>query len=96
MIEIIFILAAIAVTLVITGLAHKWTRELFNRKLRYVPAAQTGKAPIIAGVAATLIALPLVPILPLFSMATAVCLGVAVGMGAAAGVRDVKGRLGGF
>jgi hypothetical protein len=89
-------LLALAVTLVVTTLGHRYARELVSRKLRYVPAAQTSKAPIIAGVGATILALPLVAILPLVGLGTAICFGLAVGIGAAAGARDVKGRLGGF
>lgn len=90
------LLASIAVTLVLTGIAYKYARELFSRKLRYVPAAQTSTAPVIAGIGAALVAWPLAGLLPLVTVATAVCIGVSVGMGAAAGVREVKGRLGGF
>lgn len=89
-------LLAFAVTVVVTTLGHRYARELVSRKLRYVPAAQTGKAPIIAGIGATILALPLVPLLPFVGLGTALCFGIAVGLGAAAGTRDVKGRLGGF
>jgi hypothetical protein len=93
---VITFLLALAVTLVVTTLGHKYAREMVSKRLRYVPAAQSAKAPIIAGVGAALLALPLVPFLPLVGLGTAIVFGLAVGMGAAAGARDVKGRLGGF
>ncbi len=89
-------LLALAVTLVVTTLGHRYARSLVSGRLRYVPAAQTNKAPVIAGVGAMILALPLVPLLPLVGLGTAVFFGLAVGLGAAAGARDVRGRLGGF
>lgn len=96
MLTLITFLAALAITLVVTALGHKYTRDLISRKLRYVPAAQSPAAPFVAGIGATLVALPLAGLLPLVSAATAICFGLSVGLGAAAGARDVKGRLGGF
>lgn len=89
-------LIGLAITVIATTLGHKYARELVSRRLRYVPAAQSSKAPIIAGVGAALVAIPLVALLPIVGIGTAICFGLAVGMGAAAGARDVKGRLGGF
>ncbi len=89
-------LLALAVTLVVTTLGHRYARALVSRRLRYVPAAQTSKAPVIAGIGATILALPLVALLPVVGLGTAIVFGLAVGLGAAAGARDVKGRLGGF
>lgn len=89
-------IVALAITLVVTTLGHKYARELVSRKLRYVPAAQTPIAPVVAGVGAALLALPVAGLLPIVGAGTAICFGLAVGLGAAAGARDVKGRLGGF
>ena len=89
-------LLALAITLVVTTLGHRFARDTVSRRLRYVPAAQTASAPIIAGVGAALLALPLVAVLPIVGVGTAVVFGLFVGLGAAAGARDVKGRLGGF
>lgn len=89
-------LLTLAIALVVTSLGHKYARELVSNRLRYVPAAQTSKAPLIAGVGAALLAMPLVAVLPLVGLGTAIVFGIAVGLGAAAGAREVKGRLGGF
>lgn len=89
-------IAALAITLVVTWYGHRTAREVVSRKLRYVPAAQTTAAPFIAGIGATALALPLVGLLPIVTAGTAICFGLSVGLGAAAGARDVKGRLGGF
>lgn len=89
-------LLAVAITLVVTALGHKYAREMVSNRLRYVPAAQSGIAPVVAGVGAALLAIPLVALLPIVGLGTALVFGLAVGMGAHAGARDVKGRLGGF
>lgn len=90
------LIISIAVALVVTTLGHRYAREMVSRKLRYVPAAQSGAAPFIAGIGATLVALPVVALVPVIGVGTAMVFGLSVGLGAAAGARDVKGRLGGF
>lgn len=89
-------IVALAITLVVTTIGHRYARDLVSRRLRYVPAAQTPQAPFIAGVGAALVALPVVGLLPLVGVGTAIVFGLAVGLGAAQGAKDVKGRLGGF
>jgi membrane protein DedA with SNARE-associated domain len=54
---------------------------------------QNALAPVVAGIAAGLLALPLVAFLPLVGAGTAVSLGLAVGLGVAAGAREVRGTL---
>jgi len=59
-------------------------RRFVRRRLRFVDAVQSPAAPIVAGVAATAVALP-VAILPIVTVATAVAFGVGVGTGVASG-----------
>lgn len=92
----ITLIVSLAVALVVTTLGHRYAREMVSRKLRYVPAAQSTAAPFIAGVGATILALPVVALVPIIGVGTALVFGLSVGLGAAAGARDVKGRLGGF
>ena len=92
----ITLIVSLAVALVVTTLGHRYAREMVSRKLRYVPAAQSTVAPFIAGVGATVLALPVVALVPIIGVGTALVFGLSVGLGAAAGARDVKGRLGGF
>lgn len=68
-------------------------REFVRRRLTFVDAAQRPLAPIVAGVAAALIATPVVWILPL-GVSAAVLFGLAVGAGVAAGGRANRKRLG--
>lgn len=89
-------IVALAITLVVTTLGHRYAREVVSRRLRYVPAAQGPLAPFVAGAGAALVAMPVVALLPIVGAGTAIVFGLAVGLGAAQGARDVKGRLGGF
>ncbi len=68
------------------GTARRFVRE----RLRYVDAALTGGAAVVAGVAATLVAWPVAALLPLVTGGTALAFGLAVGLGARAGATDVK------
>ncbi len=59
-------------------------RDFVRRRLRYVDAVQRPSAPLIAGVAAAAVALP-VALLPVVTIGTAVALGVGVAGGVASG-----------
>jgi hypothetical protein len=54
---------------------------------------QSAIAPIAAGLAAAVVALPIVAFIPLVGVGTALSLGVAVGAGVAAGAREVRHSL---
>ena len=60
------------------------SRRFVRRRLRFVDALQNPAAPLIAGVVAGAIALP-VTILPLVTILTAAAFGVGVGTGVASG-----------
>ncbi len=59
-------------------------RDFVRRRLRYVDALQRPSAPLIAGVAAAAVALP-IALLPVVTIGTAVALGVGVAGGVASG-----------
>jgi len=59
-------------------------RDFVRRRLRYVDAVQRPSAPLIAGVAAAAVALP-IALLPVVTIGTAVALGVGVAGGVASG-----------
>lgn len=65
------------------------SRRFVRRRLRFVDAVQNPVAPIIAGVLATAIALP-ITILPVVTVLTAVAFGVGVGGGVASGRNSFK------
>lgn len=68
-------------------------KRFVKARLRYVEGVYSRSAPWKAGVAAGLVATPVALILPLISGATAVLFGAAVGLGVAAGRRDLRRRL---
>lgn len=71
------------------------SRSFVRRRLSYVGAVQKPRAPWIAGAAATVVALPVVALVPLIGAGTAVLFGAGVGSGVAAGVRDIRRRISG-
>ena len=91
----IFLLSFLVSTvLAIVGFAQ--ARAFVTRRLRYVDAVHSKLAPIVAGVGAGLLALPLVAIIPFLGVGTALSVGISVGAGVVAGSRDVRGRLSGY
>jgi len=69
-------------------------RSFTRRKLRFVEAAQSPMAPILAGLAAAVAMSPVAALLPLVTGATAVLFGLGVGAGVMAGKQDIiRGRL---
>lgn len=82
------------IALTVAGIAgagsYMKTRGFVRRRLRFVDAVQRAPAPLVAGVAATMIAAPVVAILPIIGAGTALALGAGVGLGTAAGVKDIR------
>jgi hypothetical protein len=76
--------------------AYATARNFVTRRLRYVDAVQSMIAPVIAGLAVGLVAIPVMAILPLVGIGTAIGVGVAVGLGVASGARDVRNKLPGY
>ena len=89
-------LLSFVVSTVIAILAYAQARSFVTRRLRYVDAVQSALAPVIAGAAAAVVALPIVALVPVIGLGTALTVGVAVGAGVAAGAREVKHKLPGF
>lgn len=61
------------------------SRRFVGERLRYVDAINHPATPLIAGAAATAVAVPVVALLPLVGAGTALVFGVSVGMGVASG-----------
>jgi len=68
-------------------------KDFVSRRLRYVDAVRSPLAPIVAGVGAALVALPIVWMLPLVGVGTALAFGLSVGMGVAAGNKEIHRSL---
>lgn len=83
-------LIGIAITGAAVVIGYMNARHFVRTRLRYVDAAQRGLAPVVAGIIAAAIALPVVWLLPTVGTISALLFGAAVGTGVAHGARDVK------
>jgi hypothetical protein len=86
-------LLAIAVAAVAALIGYRQARAFVVRRLAYVDVIHASYFPLAAGLTAAVVALPVVALLPLVGGGTAALFGVAVGLGASAGVVDVRKRL---
>jgi hypothetical protein len=68
-------------------------KSFVKDRLRYVEGIYRTSAPWKAGIVAALVATPVAWVLPVLSTASALLFGAAVGMGVAAGRRDLQRRL---
>lgn len=85
-----FELLGIAAAVSAAGVGYVKSRDWVARRLRYVDSVQGPAAPIVAGVGATLIAVPIVAIVPIIGGGTALLFGAAVGAGTRAGIRRIR------
>lgn len=85
-----FALLGLILTLGLTALGFTQARSFVRRRLRWVNAVKGPGAPLVAGVAAALLAAPVTWLLPLVGGGTAFLFGVGVGAGVAAGARDTS------
>lgn len=81
---------ALVVTLAASWVGFGGARRFVRDRLRYVDAAMSPGAPIMAGVVAALVAAPIVWLLPIITGVTAIVFGVSVALGVRAGANDVK------
>jgi hypothetical protein len=71
-------------------LGHIKSRKFVGRKLRFTSLVEKPGVGLAAGVAATIVASPIVAVLPLVGVGTAVAFGAGVGTGVSLGVSDAK------
>lgn len=83
-------LIALGVTVAAAVAGYVNTRRFVRHRLRYVDAVQRTVAPFVAGAAASLVAAPIVWLVPVLGLGTALLFGFAVGTGVAHGARDVR------
>ena len=87
-------LISIAATAGATAFGYLQARSFVRGKLRFVDAVHGFAAPLLAGLAAMLIASPIVWLLPLVGEGTAILFGIAVAAGVSSGARDIRKRIG--
>jgi hypothetical protein len=88
-----FGILAYAASLAVTFVGFTQARAFVRERLRFVTAAQSGWAPILAGGGAMLVAAPVVALLPLVGTGTAIVFGLSVGFGVLNGQRDIRRAL---
>ena len=80
------------------GAASVWgyftSRSFVRKRLRFVNGIHRAAAPWGAGVLAAIVAAPVVMLLPIVGAGTAILFGTGVGVGVAAGARDLRKRIG--
>ena len=84
-------------SLVISWLSYGTARRFVRERLRYVEAALTPGAAIVAGIVAAVVAVPVVGLLSIIPIVgslvgggTALVFGLSVGFGVRSGAQDVK------
>ncbi len=87
-------ITGLAMTIAATALGFWQSRRFTVNRLQYVDAVQNALAPVLAGIGAALIALPVVWIVPLIGTGTALLFGLSVALGVSSGARDIRKRLG--
>ena len=77
-----------------TAAAALWgyvkSRRFVRGRLRFVETARSRPAPWVAGAAAAIVAAPVVWLLPLVGVPSALIFGASIGFGVAHGARDIR------
>jgi uncharacterized MnhB-related membrane protein len=69
---------------------HLKSRSFVGQRLRYTSIVEKPALGVWAGVGATILAAPVVALLPIVGAGTAIAIGLGVGTGVAVGVHDAK------
>jgi hypothetical protein len=85
-----FEMIALGASAVASVYGYVQARSFTRRKLRFVDAAQSGTAPVVAGVGAAVVGGVAVALLPIVGAGTAILFGIGVGAGVASGQSDIK------
>lgn len=90
MFELLGLLIWIVVTGVVGIGGYVYVKRFVEGRLRFVDALHRPGVPLIAGLGAGALAIPVVTILPILTGGTAALFGLGVGLGVAAGRRELK------
>jgi hypothetical protein len=83
-----------AIALAVAAFGYWQARSFVQGRLRFVDAVHHFAAPLLAGIAAMLIATPVVWLLPLVGKGTAILFGIGVAVGVSSGARDIRKQIG--
>jgi hypothetical protein len=90
----VFTIISLAIALAVAAVGYLQSKSYVQNKLRFVDAVHHFAAPFLAGIAAILIASPIVWLLPLVGKGTAILFGIGVAAGVSSGARDIRKRIG--
>ena len=82
---------ALSAAAVIIGFTQ--AKEFVRTRLRYVDAVHTPVAPVVAGIGAALVGAVIVWMIPFVGAGTAIAFGLSVGLGVAAGNKEIRRSL---
>lgn len=85
-----FALISLGLATAVGVIGHLKTRKFVGRRLRFTSVVEKPGIGLAAGVAATIVASPVVALLPLVGVGTAIAFGAGVGTGVAMGASDAK------
>ncbi len=88
-----FSLITLGIASVVTVVGHVKSRKFVGRRLRFTSIVEKPGISVAAGVVAAVAAAPVVAILPLVGVGTAMLFGAGVGTGVALGAKDAKDPL---
>ena len=89
-----FTIISMAIAIAVAAIGYLQAKSFVRSKLRFVDAVHHFAAPLLAGLAALLVAMPVVWLLPLVGTGTAILFGLGVGAGVSSGARDIRKRIG--
>jgi hypothetical protein len=92
MFEAIGAVITLGAATVATGYGYIQARVFTRKKLQFVESAQSGVAPVIAGVGAAIVGAVIALFLPFVGAGTALLFGMGVGAGVASGQSDIRHR----
>ena len=86
-------LLSVAASTAAAAFGYWRSRKFVSARLRYVDAIHNPVIPVVAAVGAAAVAAPIVAVLPLVGVGTAIAFGMSVGLGVAAGRSDIRRSL---
>ena len=89
-----FTMISMAIAIAAAVVGYIQSRSFVRSKLRFVDAVQHFAAPLLAGLAAMLVATPVVWLLPLVGAKTAILFGLGVGAGVSSGAKEIRKQIG--
>ena len=89
-----FTIISMVIALAVAAIGYLQAKSFVQSKLRFVDAVHHFAAPLLAGIAAILIATPVVWLLPLVGKGTAILFGLGVAAGVSSGAKDIRKQIG--